>query len=166
MSTVGLFERNGYTNLTVRPPTTDPKRVPESRIADQLWTPQDDQLLKDLFGAYGSNWNLLADCLNSLRHVVSTDVRTNWDCYYRFAAMNAKQQEPDPSSSNQMTTRTKRQFSLGLDTSGLNADNKKKRRHFVVLDSIRRLAKKKEHAAKVLGTSCRLPDYRRLTEPR
>jgi hypothetical protein len=66
--------------------------------------------------------------------------------------MNTKQQEQDPSS-NQMTTRTKRQFSLGLDTSGLNADNKKKRRHFVVLDAIRRLAKKKDHAAKVLGKS-------------
>ena len=113
--------------------------------------PQDDQLLKTLVETYGSNWHLIADCVNSTRHVVSTDVRTNWDCYYRFAAMNAKPQEPDQSSSSQMTTRMKRQFNLGLDTSGLNAENKKRRRHLVVLDSIKKLLKKKESAAKALG---------------
>jgi len=50
-----------------------------------------------------------------------------------------------------MTTRTKRQTALGIDTSGANLDNKKKRRHLVVLDAIRRLAKKKESVAKMLG---------------
>lgn len=81
---------------------------------------------------------------------LSTDIRTNWDCYYRFAALNARQQEPDTPSS-QVTTRTKRQFSLGLDTSGSNADNRKRRRHYVVLEAFRRLAKKKDSAAKVLA---------------
>jgi len=123
----------------------------ESRIADQLWTPQDDQLLKNLVETYGNNWHLIADCFNSLRYVVSTDVRTNWDCYYRFVAVNAKPQEPDLSPSNQMTTRTKRQATLGLDASGTNADHKKRRRHLVVLDAIRRLAKKKDGVAKMLG---------------
>lgn len=123
----------------------------ESHIADQLWTPQDDQLLKDLVETYGNNWGLIANCFNSMRYTVSTDIRTNWDCYYRFAAVNVKQQEPDPSSSNQMTTRTKRQATLGIDTSGANVDNKKRRRHLVVLDAIRRLAKKKESVAKMLG---------------
>jgi len=89
-----------------------------------------------------------------MRYVVSTDVRTNWDCYYRFVAVNSKPQEPEQSPSNQMTTRTKRQATLGLDTSGANADNRKRRRHFVVLDAIRRLAKKKDGVAKMLG---RLP---------
>lgn len=124
----------------------------EPRIADQLWTPQDDQLLKNLVETYGSNWYLIADCFNSLRYVVSTDIRTNWDCYHRLAAINGKQQEPDPSSSNQVTTRTKRQFGLGIDTSGAHVDNKKRRRHLVVLEAIRRLAKKKDSAAKMLGT--------------
>ena len=151
ISTTGLFERNGHNNLVIRPPTTDPKRVQESRIADQLWTQHDDQLLKNIVEAYGNNWHLIADCFNSMRHVVSTDIRTNWDCYYRFAAVNAKPQEPDQSSSSQMTTRTKRQFVLGLDTGGSNADNKKRRRHLVVLDAIRRLVKKKESATKALG---------------
>ena len=122
----------------------------ESRIADQLWTPQDDHLLKNLVETYGNNWHLIAGCFNSSRYVVSTDVRTNWDCYYRFAAVNSKQQEPDLSS-NQMTTRMKRQAALGIDTSGTNAENKKRRRHLVVLDSIRRLAKKKDSVAKLLG---------------
>lgn len=149
--TTGLFERNGHNNLVIRPPATDSKRVQESRIADQLWTPQDDQLLKNLVETYGNNWSLIAECFSSIRHVVSTDVRTNWDCYFRFVAVNAKPQESDPSSSNQMTTRTKRQFNLGLDTNGSNADNKKRRRHLVVLDAIRRLVKKKESAAKMLG---------------
>lgn len=123
----------------------------ESHIADQLWTPQDDQLLKNIVETYVNNWHLIADCFNSMRYAVSTDIRTNWDCYHRFVAINAKQQEPDPSSSNQMTTRTKRQAALGIDTSGTNADNKKRRRHLVVLDAIRRLAKKKESVAKLLG---------------
>ena len=122
----------------------------ETRIVDQLWTPQDDQLLKNLVETYGSNWFLISDCFNSVRYAVSTDVRTNWDCYHRFAAITVKQQEPDPSS-NQMTTRTKRQATLGIDTSGANGENKKRRRHLVVLDSIRRLAKKKDSVAKMLG---------------
>ena len=121
----------------------------ESRLADQLWTPQDDQFIKLLFETCG-NWHLIADFFNSLRYVVSTDVRTSWDCYYRYCAVYVKPQEPDTSSS-QMTTRTKRQLALGIDTSGVNADNKKRRRHLVVLDAIRRLVKKKEGAAKILG---------------
>ena len=151
-STIDLFERNGYSHhLSIRPPTTDPKRIQESRIADQLWTPQDDQLLRDLVESYSSNWHLIADCLNSLRCAVTTDIRSNWDCYYRFVAVNTKPQEPDPSSSNQVTTRTKRQFNLGIDTGGSNADNRKRRRHLVVLEAIRRLAKKKDSVAKMLG---------------
>ena len=158
MSVVGLFGRDGYSNLVVRPPTSDPKRMPDSRIADQLWTPQDDQLLKNLVDTYGNNWHLIADCFNSMRYVVSTDIRTNWDCYYRYFAVNAKPQEPDPSSSNQMTTRTKRHAALGIDTSGTHADNRKRRRHLVVLDAIRRLVKKKDSVAKMLGKP--LPHYR------
>ena len=50
-----------------------------------------------------------------------------------------------------MTTRTKRHAALGIDTSGANVDNKKRRRHLVVFDAIRRLAKKKETVAKMLG---------------
>jgi len=154
MSGTGLFERNNYNNVIIRPPTSDPKRVQESRIADQLWTLQDDQLLKNLVDTYGNNWYLIADCFNSVRYAVSTDVRTNWDCYHRFVATNSKQ-EPDPppnqTSPNQMTTRTKRQSTLGIDTNGANAENRKRRRHLVVLDSIRRLAKKKDSVAKMLG---------------
>ncbi|KAF9644037.1 hypothetical protein BDM02DRAFT_3190961 [Thelephora ganbajun] len=148
--TCSLFERNSYNHLIIRPPASDPKRMQESRIGDQLWTPQDDQLLKNLVETYGNNWHLIADCFNSMRYVVSTDIRTNWDCYHRFAAVNAKPQELD-TSSNQMTTRTKRQSTLGLDTNGLNVDNKKRRRHLVVLDAIRRLVKKKDSVAKMLA---------------
>jgi len=50
-----------------------------------------------------------------------------------------------------MTTRTKRHATLGIDTTGTNADNKKRRRHLVVLDAIRRLAKKKDGVTKMLG---------------
>jgi hypothetical protein len=59
-----------------------------------------------------------------------------------------------------MTTRMKRQTALGIDTSGANVDNKKRRRHLVVLDAIRRLAKKKESVAKMLG---RLPSVSSTT---
>lgn len=45
----------------------------------------------------------------------------------------------------------KRQAALGIDTSGTNAENKKRRRHLVVLDAIRRLVKKKDSVAKMLG---------------
>ena len=151
MWVIGLFERSNHHHPTIRPPSSDPKRIQESRIADQLWTPQDDQLLKNLVEMYGSNWHLIADCFNSIRYVASTDIRTNWDCYYRHVAVNSKSQEPESSSSNQMTTRTKRQATLGIDTSGANVDNKKRRRHLVVLDAIRRLAKKKDNVAKMLG---------------
>jgi hypothetical protein len=64
--------------------------------------------------------------------------------------MNSKPQEPD-TPSNHITTRTKRHAALGIDTSGTNAENKKRRRHLVVLDAIRRLAKKKDSVAKLLG---------------
>src|SRR5258705_288587 len=101
MSDTGLFERNGYNNLIIRPPTSDPKRVQQSHIADQLWTPQDDQLLKNLIETYGSNWSLIADCLKSVRCAISTDARTNWDCYYRFLALNPKSQEPKPQEPDQ-----------------------------------------------------------------
>ena len=156
MSVTGLFERDGHNYNpnhippVTRVPNSDPKRMQEPRLADQLWTPQDDQLLKHLYEMCSGNWHLIADCFNSLRYVVSTDVRTNWDCYYRYLAVYVKPQEPD-TPSNQMTTRMKRQVALGIDTSGANADNKKRRRHLVVLDSIRRLAKKKDSAAKILG---------------
>lgn len=64
-------------------PPFEPKDV-ELRLQWFTWSPDEDQLLKQLYNQFGLNWSLIADVFNSTRVTISTDVRTPWDCFQRW----------------------------------------------------------------------------------
>lgn len=56
----------------------------EGRLIHFVWTPEEDQLLKNVIHQYGSNWALVADVFNNSRITIPTDRRSPWDCYQRW----------------------------------------------------------------------------------
>ncbi|TFK76575.1 hypothetical protein BDN72DRAFT_852844 [Pluteus cervinus] len=126
------------------------------RGQDHPWSPSDDNLLKTLIDRYAFNWPLIADCFNASRTTVPTDRRTALDCSDRWKKRwgpdsRAKPQEvalsPVEIPSVQMTTRgVKRMATVSaINTVSLSAGNesKKRRRHQLLHDTIRRAAKKR-----------------------
>ena len=165
-----------------RPPTSDrtlPPREPKDarrRMADQLWTPNDDTLLKTLVERYPNNWPLIADAFNSSRVTISIDERIPWDCYERWcirwggasslsrdvaetsssAIFDGATPPPVPPPRDQMTTRGIKRLasvSVGANTSpgGSANEPKKRRRHNLMFDAIRKAAKKREQNQKLNG---------------
>ncbi|OCH86567.1 hypothetical protein OBBRIDRAFT_890404 [Obba rivulosa] len=148
-----------------------PPKDPRRRVAELVWTPQEDLLLKQIVERYPHNWLLVADIFNSARVTISTDRRTAWDCYDRwisrwgggrpsgsethaFADEDARVVPPTPT---QMTTRGhKRSASISVAAGSasstgpipLNPEPRKRRRHNLMHDAIRKAIKKKEIAQK------------------
>jgi chromatin modification-related protein VID21 len=50
-----------------------------------VWEEQDDEVLLRAAKDYDYNWRLIADVVNSARVYVSTEKRTPWDCFDRWA---------------------------------------------------------------------------------
>ncbi|KAH0584018.1 hypothetical protein H2248_009593 [Termitomyces sp. 'cryptogamus'] len=130
--------------------------------SDHLWSNVDDSLLKSLCDRYPNNWALISECFNASRLTVPTDKRTLRDCLDRWRekwgpegrrmleTSSAAEATPPPTS--QMTTRgVKRLASASISSvspSGMPAGSepRKKRRHALVLETIRKAGKKRAEA--------------------
>ncbi|KAI0372852.1 hypothetical protein BV20DRAFT_990169 [Pilatotrama ljubarskyi] len=161
-----LFEgskSSGSAHPTVVP---TPARDGRKRSMDLVWTPADDALLKQMVEKYPSNWHLVAEAFNSSRVTISTDRRTPYDCLERWRekvsaeARAAAEDESRPSTptaaSVHMTTRGhKRTASQGVaaaggSSSGAGQSNepKKRLRHNLMHDTLRKAAKRREAVQK------------------
>ena len=138
---------------------------------DHLWTANDDAVLKQLVDRYSTNWALIAECYNSSRLTTPTERRTPNDCAERWkerwnVERKLQMSEPTPSAGedgnvagtsaqNQVTTRAvKRLASASVSVAqGVNvAGERKRRRHYLLQESIKRAVKKRADAIKTMGT--------------
>ena len=147
-------------------------RDPVRRAAnDSLWTYQDDLLLKQLVEKYPKNWGLVADLFNSSRGAISLEQRVDWECKERYRsrwlgkergerdftpAAPSAQDGPSSSTSarhpqSQITTR-KRMASVSSTTANsapiVTFEPRKRRRHVLIFETMRKCAKKREVAQK------------------
>lgn len=102
-NSMGKLARNEWKNLLI-PPTDifrahkgkghgtdgkivepEPPKYPEQHLAALIWEEQDDEVLLRAAKDYDYNWRLIADVVNSARVYVSTEKRTPWDCFDRWA---------------------------------------------------------------------------------
>ncbi|KAI0054169.1 hypothetical protein FA95DRAFT_47592 [Auriscalpium vulgare] len=146
-------------------------RDPARRITDGMWTAQDDLFLKRLVERYPKNWTLIADTFNSARSAISTERRSDWECKERFKARWATRRNDQdgfpgeqsfgtpapsrPQAPSQMTTR-KRMASVSTPVSAhpdtptstppVSTEPRKRRRHALLYDTIRKVVKKREAA--------------------
>ncbi len=148
-------------------------RDPARRAAtDALWTYQDDLLLKQLTEKYPKNWGLVTDLFNSSRGAISLEQRADWECKERYRSrwLGKDRAERDftpvgpsaqdgPSSTSarplqsQITTR-KRMASVSSTTAnmaptpGATFEPRKRRRHVLIFETMRKCARKREAAQK------------------
>ncbi|KAJ9112645.1 hypothetical protein QFC19_000665 [Naganishia cerealis] len=75
--------KNGSSDGKILEP--DAPKYPDQRLAALVWEEQDDEVLLRAAKDYDYNWRLVADVVNSARVYVSTEKRTPWDCFDRWA---------------------------------------------------------------------------------
>lgn len=136
------------------------------RHAEITWTTQDDAILKQLVDKYPNNWHLVAEAFNTTRSTISTDKRTYLDCQERWRTRivgngtpgEDDMRAPPQTPTTQMTTRgTKRSLSISTPTSStasapaVQGEPRKRRRHNLINEAIRKANKKKEQAQKLQG---------------
>ena len=175
----GLFEGGKPTLLIPDDDVILPSmpRDPARRAtADVLWTNHDDLLLKSLVEKYPKNWGLVADQFNSLRGAIALEQRADWQCKERYRSrwLGKDRSERDftpvappaqdgPSSStparasqSQITTR-KRMASVSSSTANTapiptaTFESRKRRRHVLIFETMRKCARKREAAQKTAG---------------
>ncbi|KAF5373029.1 hypothetical protein D9758_001649 [Tetrapyrgos nigripes] len=140
-----------------------PREAPKR---EHQWSAHDDALLKSLVDKYLNNWELIAESFNAMTQTVQTDRRTSRDCQERwterfgqdrravFETPSTVDAAPSPqtvsqSASNQITTRgVKRGASNSVSSPsipGLSSEpsTKKRRRHTLMQDLVRKAAKKR-----------------------
>ena len=148
--------------LALMDATRNPISIQKPRVGDYSWTSQDDALLKQLAEKYPNNWLLIADAFNSMKGAISTDRRSPADCFERCRVRTTAGEDhrpPPQTPTTQMTTRgTKRSMSMSTSASGMgtsgglqSGEPKKRRRHTLMHDAIRKATKKKEALAKQNG---------------
>jgi chromatin modification-related protein VID21 len=174
----GLFEGGKPTLLIpdddVILPNT-PRDPARRATADVLWTNQDDLLLKSLVEKYPKNWGLVADQFNSLRSAIALEQRADWECKERYRSrwLGKDRSERDftpvappaqdgtslstaRASQSQITTR-KRMASVSSSTANTAAvptvtfESRKRRRHVLIFETMRKCARKREAAQKTVG---------------
>ena len=140
------------------------------RAADHLWSATDDIFLKQLVDRYSTNWTLVAECYNSSRLMTPMEKRTPTDCAERWKerwCVERKLQHSEaaqPTAEDglaggtpvQMTTRAvKRLASTSVSSAqgvSIGGEPKRRRRHYLLQDSIKRSTKKRADAIqKMLG---------------
>lgn len=157
---------------TQPPPQTSPVakfREPSKRVVDHLWSASDDLLLKSLAEKYPNNWTLVAECYNASRVTIKSDWRTSKDCQERWKelwspAATQRLQEAEsttegtpppaqPSTTSAVGTRgVKRLASASVSMSstptisGSGSEPKKRRRHAMVQDAVRKSIKRRNEA--------------------
>jgi chromatin modification-related protein VID21 len=145
------------------------EKDPRKRGADHLWSPGDDVLLKSFIDKYPNNWALISECFNAARLTISVDRRTPRDCLERWKEKWGSEIRQRPidgptasedatPASSQMTTRgVKRLASASVSTPGTmgvvpGTEPRKRRRHMLVQESIRKVAKRRaESAQRAIG---------------
>lgn len=175
----GLFEGGKPTLLIpdddVILPST-PRDPARRATADVLWTNQDDLLLKSLVEKYPKNWGLVADQFNSLRGAIALEQRADWECKERYrsrwlgkdrserdftpvappAQDGPSLSTPARASQSQITTR-KRMASVSSSTANtapiptVTFESRKRRRHVLIFETMRKCARKREAAQKTVG---------------
>ncbi|KAI0957451.1 hypothetical protein AcW1_005838 [Taiwanofungus camphoratus] len=147
-----------------------PPKDGRRRTVDHVWTSNEDVLLKQLAEKYPNNWLLIADAFNSSRVTISTDKRSARDCFDRWNARwgnrpvstcDATEDDALPSTLStptQMTTRGyKRSANTNVALANINnvsasagppSEPRKRRRHNLMYDAIRKSIRKKETAQK------------------
>lgn len=169
---LGLFDGNKPNTGPLVNPSALPQAPKDSRrrVSDNPWSPEDDMLLRSLTERFPNNWRLIADSFNSLRYSIPTDKRTAWECFDRWATQlvgnrgtpageETRSVPPTPTTATMTTRGVKRQATASLATNGALSgspapgfESKKRRRHNIMHDAIRKAVKKRESAAKAQGT--------------
>jgi chromatin modification-related protein VID21 len=158
-----------------------PRDPARRATTDALWTYQDDLLLKQLVEKYPKNWGLVADLFNSSRGAISLEQRADWECKERYRSrwLGKDRGERDftpvaPSAQDarppqpQITTR-KRMASISsstMNTAPIPAtafEPRKRRRHVLIFETMRKCARKREAAQKASGMYLPLPAFPCLT---
>ena len=151
----------------------------DRKRSEVAWSPAEDALLKQLVVRYLTNWRLIADSFNSSRLTISTERRSPLECQTRWrlrwspgnrhlatGPSDSHQtppltdQSPNISSTapSQMTTRGIRRLattnlpSIPSPLSGnpVSTESKKRRKHNLVGEVMRRSSKKRELMAKAI----------------
>ena len=167
-SIIDLFDGRPSSTLQFHASSLKDKDA-RKRAVDHLWSPDDDALLKQLVDRYATNWALVAECYNSARLTTPMERRTPIDCAERWKERWSAERKLQPSeatqpttedgsvtsSPNQMTTRAvKRLASTSVSgTPGATiGGEKKRRRHYLLQESIKKTAKKRSDSIqKMLG---------------
>ncbi|KAH9901614.1 hypothetical protein C8Q73DRAFT_252201 [Cubamyces lactineus] len=164
-----LFE-GGKTSSTHTPVMPSP--AGRKRNADIVWTPAEDALLRQIAEKYPNNWSLIAEAFNSSRVTISTDRRTPWDCWEHFkeltaegrAAGEAESRPATPAAAAaaaHMTTRGYKRTAnqsvaaaggSSASSSGQASEPRKKVRHNLMHDTLRKAAKRREAVQKSNAT--------------
>nr|AUF42088.1 putative homeodomain protein [Volvariella volvacea] len=141
---------------------------------DHPWTPSEDALLKQLIDKYPYNWSLIAECFNASRTTVPTDKRTALDCLERWKEKwapdirskglenLANADSPQPSTVGQMTTRGVKRLAATNSSSTntsypVGAEPRKRRRHQLLQDTMRRASRKRAETAQKAAANARKP---------
>jgi chromatin modification-related protein VID21 len=137
-----------------------------SKAPEIAWTAEEDALLKRFADKYPYNWILIADALNVAKVTIPIERRSPWDCQERWKSKfgpsaNAEEDiKPPPTPTTSMTTRgTKRSLSTSVNLSGgsgggsAQGDSRKRRRHNIMADAIRKVVKKRDQAQRTNGMS-------------
>ncbi|KAF9453258.1 hypothetical protein P691DRAFT_771618 [Macrolepiota fuliginosa MF-IS2] len=145
------------------------------RTTEHQWSANDDTLLKSLIDRYPYNWQLISESFNATRVTTPTDKRTARDCFERWREKWAPEVRRHPetqpqqappatateesvlASTSQMTTRGVKRLASSMATApatntSSGSEPKKRRRHILLQETIRRSVKKKaEFQQKMLG---------------
>lgn len=135
-----------------------PQEVPnaEIRATAILWLPEEDALLLALQKQYGLNWSLIAQIFNSTTHRPESDYRLAWDVYDRWDKLvgpGSKKLLPDGTE----IVRPPPEWLPPVDRTGrpmpVIADgSKKKTRHAMIVEAMKKVQKKRElYASKQPG---------------
>ena len=145
----------------------DPRFTPgasgsRAKPTESTWTPEEDALLKKFVEKYPYNWVLIAEGFNVSKVTIPLERRTAMECYERWkakfgpSAPAEEEHRPPPTPTTSMTTRgTKRSLSTSVNASsgaGSAFESKKKRRHTIMHEAIRKVVKKREQAQRANGT--------------
>ncbi|KAI9509664.1 hypothetical protein F5148DRAFT_1186196 [Russula earlei] len=149
-----------------------PRDPARRATADALWTNQDDLLLKHLTEKYPKNWGLVADLFNSSRGAIALEKRADWECKERYRSrwLGKDRNESDftpvtapaqdgPSSFASARPSQKRMASVSSSTTNTAAlptttfEPRKRRRHVLIFETMRKCARKREAAQKVAANS-------------
>ncbi|KAJ3867070.1 hypothetical protein EV359DRAFT_61800 [Lentinula novae-zelandiae] len=147
-------------------------KEPPKRAMEHLWSASDDLLLKSLAEKFPNNWALISECYNTAKVTIKSDWRTSKDCQERWrerwspaATQRLMETEstavdgtPPPSTPILMNVGgsrgVKRLASASISNStaptistGSGSEPKKRRRHAMVQDAVRRSIKKRNEAA-------------------